>query len=90
MARSDITDSATSSIPLDLNARLTPFDGVPLEDPTLYRQLVSNLIYLTVTRLDIAYVIHVVSQFMAAPRTIHFNVVLRILRYVKGTMGHGL
>ncbi|KAL0544378.1 hypothetical protein IC582_019492 [Cucumis melo] len=88
--RSGITDSATFSTPLDPNVRLTPFDGVPLEDPTLYRQLVGSLIYLTVTRPDIAYAIHIVSQFMAAPRTIHFTVVLRILRYIKGTLGHGL
>ncbi|KAA0057416.1 putative mitochondrial protein [Cucumis melo var. makuwa] len=38
--------------------------------------------------LDIPYAVHIVSQFMAAPRTIHFTVVLRILRYVKGTLGH--
>ncbi|KAL4028792.1 hypothetical protein IC575_012003 [Cucumis melo] len=88
--RSGITDSATFSTPLDPNVRLTPFDGVPLEDPTLYRQLVGSLIYLTVTRLDIAYAVHIVSQFMAAPRTIHFTAVLRILRYIKGTLGHGL
>ncbi|KAL4018546.1 hypothetical protein IC575_022144 [Cucumis melo] len=56
----------------------------------LYRQLVGSLIYLTVTRPDIAYVVHIVSQFMAAPRTIHFTAVLRILRYIKGTLGHGL
>ncbi|KAL4025120.1 hypothetical protein IC575_013498 [Cucumis melo] len=74
----------------DPNVRLTPFDGVPLEDPTLYRQLVGSLIYLTVTRPDIAYAVHIVSQFMAAPRTIHFTAVLRILRYIKGTLGHGL
>ncbi|TYK14661.1 Retrovirus-related Pol polyprotein from transposon TNT 1-94 [Cucumis melo var. makuwa] len=48
------------------------------------------LIYLTVTRPDIAYAVHIVSQFMAAPRTIHFTAVLRILCYVKGTLGHGL
>ncbi|KAL4018610.1 hypothetical protein IC575_022213 [Cucumis melo] len=38
----------------------------------------------------IAYAVHIVSQFMAAPRTIHFTAVLRILRYIKGTLGHGL
>ncbi|KAA0045094.1 putative mitochondrial protein [Cucumis melo var. makuwa] len=90
LSQSGITDSATFSTPLDPNGRLTPFDGVPLDDPTLYRQLVGNLIYLTVTRPDIAYAVHIVSQFMVAPRTIHFTVVLRILRYIKGTLGHGL
>ena len=88
--RSGITDSTTSSTPLDPNVRLTPFDGVPFENPTLYRQLVGSLIYLTVTRPDIAHVVHIVSQFMVAPRTIHFTAVLRILRYIKGTLGHGL
>ena len=88
--RSSITNSTTSSTPLDPNVRLTPFDGVPLDDPTLYWQLVGSLIYLIGTRLDIAYVVHIVSQFMAAPHTIHFIAVLRILRYIKGTLGHGL
>ncbi|KAA0064060.1 Retrovirus-related Pol polyprotein from transposon TNT 1-94 [Cucumis melo var. makuwa] len=90
LARSGITDSNTASTPLDPNVHLTPYDGVPLEEVSLYRQLVGSLIYLTVTRPDIAYAVHIVSQFMAAPRTIHFTVVLRILRYIKGTLGHGL
>ncbi|KAL0561052.1 hypothetical protein IC582_001470 [Cucumis melo] len=67
LACSRITDSNTASTPLDPNVHLTPYDGVPLEDASLYRQLVGSLIYLTVTRPDIAYVVHIVSQFMAAP-----------------------
>ncbi|KAL0534903.1 hypothetical protein IC582_029202 [Cucumis melo] len=90
LRRSVIIDSVTFSTPLDPNVRLTPFDGVPLDDPTLYRQLVGSLIYLTVTRPHIAYAVHIVSQFMVAPHTIHFIVVLRILRYIKGTLVHGL
>ncbi|XP_019178900.1 PREDICTED: uncharacterized protein LOC109174062 [Ipomoea nil] len=90
LSRVGITDSSTTSTPLDTNVKLTPFDGTPLADPTLYRQLVGSLVYLTVTRPDIAYVVHVVSQFMVAPRTIHFTTVFRILRYVKGTLVHGL
>ncbi|GAV61385.1 hypothetical protein CFOL_v3_04912 [Cephalotus follicularis] len=72
------------------NVKLRPSDGTPLPDPTLYRQLVGSLIYLTVTRPDIAYAVHLVSQFMSAPRTTHFSAVLRILRYLKGTLFHGL
>ncbi|KAL4010527.1 hypothetical protein IC575_030024 [Cucumis melo] len=42
------------------------------------------------THLDTAYAIHIVSQFIAAPRTIHFTTVLCIIRYIKGTLGHSL
>ncbi|KAA0048606.1 putative mitochondrial protein [Cucumis melo var. makuwa] len=51
-----ITDSNTASTSLHPNVHLTPYDGVPLEDVSLYWQLVGSLIYLTVTRPDIAYV----------------------------------
>ena len=90
LSRANITDSKTESTPLEVNCKLTPLDGTPIDDPTLYRQLVGSLVYLTVTRPDIAYVVHVVSQFMSAPRSSHFSAVLRILRYIKGTMFHGL
>jgi len=90
VSRAGILDSKTESTPLELNCKLTPLDGTPLEDATLYRQLVGSLVYLTVTRLDIAYDVHIVSQFMSAPRSTHFSAVLRIIRYVKGTLFHGL
>jgi hypothetical protein len=52
--------------------------------------LVGSFIYLTVTRPDLAYTVHLVSQFMSAPRSTHYVVVLRILRYIKGMLFHGL
>ena len=42
------------------------------------------------TRPAIAYVVHLVSQFMSAPRSTHYATILCILRYVKGTMFHDL
>ena len=49
---------------------------MPLSDPTLYCSIVVSLVYLTITCTDIAYVVHVVSQFVASPTTIHWVVVL--------------
>ncbi|CAJ2652486.1 unnamed protein product [Trifolium pratense] len=76
--------------PLELNVKYVPSDGVPLSDPTLYRTLVGSLVYLTITRPDIAYAVHVVSQFVVSPTTVHWAAVLRILRYLRGTQFQSL
>ena len=49
-----------------------------------------GLVYLTVTRPDIAFVVHQVSQFLSAPRSTYCDIVLRIIRYVKSTLFHDL
>uniref|UniRef100_A0A2N9I753 Integrase catalytic domain-containing protein n=1 Tax=Fagus sylvatica TaxID=28930 RepID=A0A2N9I753_FAGSY len=90
ISQAGITDSKIVDTPIEYNNRLNTHDGEPLPDATLYRQLVGSLIYITVTRPDISYAVHIVSQFMAAPRSLHYAAVLRILRYLKGTLFHGL
>ena len=90
VARAGITDNKIDSTPLETNIKFLPQDGSLLKGPTPYRQLVSSLVYLTITRPDIAYVVHLVSQFMAASHTTHFAAVLHILRYIKGTLFQGL
>ena len=85
-----LTDTKVVSTPLEMNARLTPLDGTPLSDATLYHQLIDSLVYLTVTRPDIAYTVHLVSQFLAAPHSTHYAAVIHILRYIKGIMFHSL
>ena len=60
-----------------------------MSNPSLYRRLVGSLVYLIVTRPDISYDVHQVSQYLSAPRSTHYAVVLRILRYLKGTLFHG-
>ena len=42
--------------------------------------------YLSHTRRDICYTINLLSQFMHAPRTSHFQAANRVLRYLKGTL----
>ena len=76
--------------PMETNIKLGPEDGEPLSDIGQYQRLVGKLIYLTVTRPDIAFVVSVVSQFMHAPRTSHLSAIDRILRYLKDTPGQGI
>ena len=44
-----------------------------------------SLVYLTVTSLDIAHVVHILSQFVSAPISVHFGHLLHVLRYLRGT-----
>ena len=90
ISRVSITDSKIVDTPIEYNCHLNSHDGKSISDATLYRQLVGSLIYLTVTRPDISYAVHVVSQFMAAPRSPHYAAVIRILRYLNGTIFDGL
>ena len=90
LSRAGLTYSKTVDTPVELNAHLTPSGGKPLSNPSLYRRLVGSLVYLTVTRPDISYAVHQVSQYLSAPRLTHYVAVLRILRYLKGTLFHGL
>ncbi|XP_022872699.1 uncharacterized protein LOC111391686 [Olea europaea var. sylvestris] len=90
LTRAGLTDCKIADSPLEPNIKLHPTDGKLLPDATLYRQLVGSLIYFTATRPHIAYAVYLVSQFMSAPRSIHHADVLCILRYMKGTLFHGL
>ena len=90
LSKAGITDNKTVSTPLEFNAKFTSLDGEPISDATRYCQLVGSLIYLTVTRSDISHAVSMVSKFMDALRFVHYAIVLRILRYVKGTLYHGL
>jgi len=48
-----------SRFPLDQNVSLTQSNGKFLEDGSAYRRLVGRLIYLTITRPDLTYAVHI-------------------------------
>jgi hypothetical protein len=72
------------------NIRLSHHEGDFLPDPHGYRSLVGALHYLTFTRPDISFSIHQVCQYMSAPTTVHLAAAKRILRYLQGTLNHGI
>ncbi|KAM1496471.1 hypothetical protein ACFXTO_031069 [Malus domestica] len=78
---------ATPCLPYN---RLLKDDGDPFNHPTLYRSIVGALQYLVFTRPDIAFPVNQVCQFMQSPMASHYLAVKRILRYLKGTMTHGI
>jgi hypothetical protein len=85
-----LSDNKTIDTPIKVNARYSSSDGLHLIDPTLYHTIVGILVYLTITLPNIAYVVHVVSQVVSSPITVHWVVVLRILRYFQGTVFQSL
>jgi hypothetical protein len=65
-------------------------DSTTEVDNTHYRRLVGSLHYLVHTRPDLAYSVGYISRFLQRPTTKHEHDVMRIIRYVAGTLDHGL
>jgi hypothetical protein len=63
--------------------KLSVDEGDLVKDTTMYKHIVRSLIYMTITRLDLSYVIGVVNQFMQTPQQPHLDIMSRILRYIK-------
>lgn len=52
--------------------------------------MVGKFNYLSHARLDVSFVVSMVSRFMHNPNEDHLQVVFRILRYLKAILGKGL
>ncbi|RVW41759.1 putative mitochondrial protein [Vitis vinifera] len=81
--------TAPIDTPMERGLKLSDKSNL-LKDQGHYRRLVGRLIYLTVLRPDITYVVHVLSWFMHQPRKAHMEATLRVVRYLKNAPGQGL
>lgn len=88
--RAGMFDCKPIATPMVFGISLSLHDGDPLFNPIDYWSVVGALQYCTITRPDIFFAVNKVCQFLHAPTTVHWLAVKRILRYLKGTMTHGL
>ncbi|RVX14100.1 Retrovirus-related Pol polyprotein from transposon RE1 [Vitis vinifera] len=88
---SGFSGSKPVGFPMESSLKLTANDSSPLlSDPASYRRLIGRLLYLTITRPDLAYAVQALSQFMSNPHSTHLQAAERVLRYIKATPGQGL
>ncbi|CAM8949056.1 unnamed protein product [Rhodiola kirilowii] len=74
---------------MDTKQKLALSTATKLEDPIAYRKLMGKLIYLNVTRLDIAFSVHGLSQFVTAPTIEHLQAAHRVLWFIKAAPAQG-
>ncbi|GAA0162877.1 transmembrane signal receptor [Lithospermum erythrorhizon] len=75
---------------MEPNHKLGESTSTMLENGEQYRRLVSRLLYLSYTRPDLAYSVHILSQFLQKPRRDHWDASLRVVRYLKNSPGQGI
>nr|XP_016445281.1 PREDICTED: uncharacterized mitochondrial protein AtMg00810-like [Nicotiana tabacum] len=91
-----LAGSKPVTTPMECNQRFTTMEydqhlnlkeDEKLVDSGPYQRLVGKLLYLTMTRPDICYAVHVLSQFMYCPKKSHMEATIRVVRYIKGAPG---
>lgn len=55
-----------------------------------YQRLIGRLLYLTMMRTDISFVVQTLSQFMYSPKQSHLEATRRVVRYIKSAPRQGL
>jgi hypothetical protein len=89
IADAGLLGAAPINTPMERGLKLSD-KGTLLKEPNCYRRPIGILIYLTVSRPDITYAVHVLSRFMQQPRKLHMEAALRVVCYLKKAPGQGL
>lgn len=90
LSRTNMWDAKPVTSPMATSPKLTLKSGIALDDPREYQTVMGSLQYLLFTRPDIAYSVNKLSQFMHKPTDLHWQAAKRVLRYLAGTISHGI
>jgi len=88
LQKANMINANSMPSPMASSTKLSKFGSV--SDPTFFRSIVGALQYATITRPEISYSVNIVCQFLSNPLEDHWKAVKRILRYLQGTLHHGL
>ncbi|XP_016729168.1 secreted RxLR effector protein 161-like [Gossypium hirsutum] len=84
-------DAAATPNPMVSTPKLTTTDNSPLFlDAHLYQSTVGMLQCLCITRPNLSFYVNKLSQYMNLPSENHWKAVKRVLKYLSGTIDHGL
>jgi hypothetical protein len=75
--------------PMENRLKLCKQDGSGAVDSSEYISIIGCLRYLVNTRPDLAHSVGIVSRYMEEPSVLHWTAMKQILRYIRGTLGHG-
>lgn len=90
MQRANMQDCKGLATPMLSNQKLNKQGIDTLKKPHQYRSIVGALQYVTLTRPEIAFSVNKLCQFLSCPLESHWRVVKRVIRYLSGTINHGL
>ena len=90
LTKTNMLEAKPISSPMTSSCKLSKDGSDLLQDASFYRSVVGALQYVTITHLELSFVVNKVCQFMSAPLESHWTTVKRILRYLKGALHSGL
>ncbi|KAJ4817812.1 hypothetical protein LUZ62_030378 [Rhynchospora pubera] len=90
LVKANMVNAKHSPTPMSTSTLLSTDDSALFDNPKLFRSIIGALQYATLTRPDISFAVNKVSQFMQNPTINHWTAVKRILRFLCGTIQHGL
>nr|GEV31467.1 putative reverse transcriptase domain-containing protein [Tanacetum cinerariifolium] len=85
-----LTARKSASSPIDTKKPLLKDPDGEDVDVHTYRSMIGSLMYLTLSRPDIMFVVYACARFQVTPKASHLHAIKRIFRYFKGKPHLGL
>ena len=90
MKKFGLESASSVRTPMSPNVKLTIDLLGKSVDSSLYRSMISSLLYLTASRPDINYSVGVCARYQENPKESHMIALKRITKYVKTTVDFGV